>query len=279
MIRGIITDIDGVMIGDKIGYNTPNPHPTVIERIKNIHDMGIPIILATGKPHYTIGKIIEDCQLDNPHVTDGGAILFDNIVIKKHVIDPNVVSKLVELYITNNMYVEIYTEEGYFIQKSQIHENLTAVHTHILQTPPIIVEDLALESTKHNVIKIVPIATDTEDERRIHDLCRPFTSQISVAITVHPIANPHRFGIITALGVSKKQSAIDATTALGIPLSDYLGIGDSTSDWSFMQLCGTTATVSNGSEELKKFVRYISTKSVDENGMLDIFDHFKLANR
>ncbi|MDO8336348.1 MAG: HAD hydrolase family protein [Candidatus Saccharibacteria bacterium] len=276
MIRGIITDIDGVMIGDKIGYNTPNPHSDVVKRITYIHKRGIPIILATGKPHYAIGKIIEDCALDNPHVTDGGAILFDKIVIKKHVIDPAVISALVETFITNNMYVEFYTEKGYFIQRSQIRDNLTPVHTHILQTPPIIVENLTIESTKHDVIKIVPIATDPTDEQRIHSLSAPYLSRIMLAITVHPIANPHRFGIITAPDVSKKQSAIDAAEPLGIPLSDYLGIGDSTSDWSFMQLCGATATVSNGSQELKKLVTYISPKSVDENGILDILNHFKL---
>lgn len=285
MIRGILTDIDGVIVGDKIGYNSPYPHPDVIARLKAIHHNGLPVILATGKPHYVIGKIIRDASLDNPHITDGGAIIIDpitNTIVKKHVIDPEPVAQLVGACIMAGMYVEIYTPDRYIIQKSQIRENLTPVHTHILQTEPLIVDDLVAESKKHEVIKVVPIAIDKNDTNRLFDLCAPFADQLSVAITTHMIALPHQFGIVTKKGISKKQSAIDATQAFGIPLSDYLALGDSTSDWSFMQLCGYNATVSNGSDELKQHVRdlgdhgYIANTSVDENGMIDILDHFNL---
>jgi HAD superfamily hydrolase (TIGR01484 family) len=285
MIRGILTDIDGVIVGDKLDYNSPYPHPDVIARLKTIHQKGMPVILATGKPHYVIGKIIRDASLDNPHITDGGAIIIDpitNTIVRKHVIDPEPVARLVDSCIKAGMYVEIYTPDRYIIQKSQIRENLTPVHTHILQTEPMIVDDLVAESKKHEVIKVVPIATDETDTKRLFDLCAPFSDQLSVAITTHMIALPHQFGIVTKKGISKKQSAIDATQALGIPLSDYLAIGDSTSDWSFMQLCGYIATVSNGSDELKQHVRdagdhgHIADKSVDENGMLSILNFFQL---
>jgi hydroxymethylpyrimidine pyrophosphatase-like HAD family hydrolase len=51
-----------------------------------------------------------------------------------------------------------------------------------------------------------------------------------------------------------------------------------------MQLCGYVATMQNGTDEIKKLMRekdfgrkYVSNKSVDENGILDIFDHFCLS--
>lgn len=285
MVRGIITDIDGVIVGDKIGYNSPFPHPDVIARIRHIHESGIPVTLCTGKPHYAIRKIIMDCGLNSPHITDGGAILIDpisNTIIKKHVIDPTIAAALVKDCLAANMYVEIYTPDRYIIQKSQIRDNLTPVHTHILQTPPTIVEDLTEESSKHEVIKIVPIAVNDADIPRLMALCEPYKDQIDVAITTHLIALPHRFGIVTVKGISKKQSTIDVTSTLNIPLSDYLGIGDSTSDWSFMQLCGYVASVENGSDELIKFVlskgpnHSFIGPSVEENGILSIFDHFKL---
>lgn len=285
MIHGLILDIDGVMVGDRIGYNTPFPHPSVLARLAHIKKSGIPVILCTGKPQYAITKIIHDCGLSNPHITDGGAIIIDpitNTIVKKHVMEKELVAKLVHQFVTNNMYVELYAEEGYIVQKSQIRENLTPVHTHILQTDPIIVEDLERESRSRDVIKVVPIATDMTDEKNIHELCAPYLSRIMLAITVHPIANPHRFGIITAPGVSKKQSVIDAVTPLGLSLDSCLAVGDSTSDWSFMSICGYVATVANGTDEIKTHVLsrgnhgYISNLSVDENGILDILNHFDL---
>lgn len=283
MIRGIITDIDGVMVGDRIGLNSPYPHPDVIAKLQHIHAKNIPVILCSGKPHYAIGKIITDCTLNNPHITDGGAIIIDPIthtIIKKHVIAPPIVAAMVGAYVANTMYVEIYTQDGYIIQKNQIREPLTSLHTHILQTPPSIVNDLVAESASHEIIKIVPIANNESDAHRMLEIFRPFNEKLTLARSVHPIALPHQFAMITNIGVSKHQSAIDATAAIGVPLSDFLGIGDSTSDWSFMELCGYAAAVGNASEELKKLVlskgsdRGFIGPSVDENGMLTVLDHF-----
>ena len=33
-IKAIILDVDGVIVGEKIGFNSPNPHPDVIEKLK-----------------------------------------------------------------------------------------------------------------------------------------------------------------------------------------------------------------------------------------------------
>ena len=64
-----------------------------------------------------------------------------------------------------------------------------------------------------------------------------------------------------------------------IPFTEILGIGD----WNFMQLCGQVATLENGTRQLKTLIQtkglnncYISP-SVDENGFLDILNHFHLA--
>jgi len=285
MIRAVITDIDGVIVGDKIGFNSPYPNVMVINRFKQIHSLGTPIILCSGKPHYAIGKIIADCKLNNPHITDGGAIIIDpitNTILKKYIIEASLVTQIVSAYINADMYVEIYTPDSYIIQKSQIRELLTKLHAHILQTSPIIVDDLTKESLLHEVIKVVPIAINIKDASRLKRIFNPFDTKLSLAINVHPIANPHQFGLITTKGVSKKQSAMDVAAALSIPLSEFLGIGDSTNDWSFMELCGYVGAVQNATEELKKLVRSKSTDqgfigpSVDENGMLSILDHFNL---
>ena len=103
------------------------------------------------------------------------------------------------------MYVEIYTPDAYIIQKSQIREPLTKLHAHILQTPPIIVDDLTKESLLHEVIKVVPIAINIEDSSRLKLIFHPFDTKLSLAVNVHPIANPHQFGLITTKGVSKNN--------------------------------------------------------------------------
>ena len=56
-IKLIILDVDGVIVGEKIGFNSPNPHPEVISKLKSIHEQGIPIVLCTAKPHFAIKSI------------------------------------------------------------------------------------------------------------------------------------------------------------------------------------------------------------------------------
>ncbi|MEK7577234.1 MAG: HAD-IIB family hydrolase [Patescibacteria group bacterium] len=284
MIRGIITDIDGVIIGDKIGYNSPFPHPDVTSRIKQIHASGIPVTLCTGKPHYAVEKIITDCALNTPHITDGGAIIIDpitNTIIQKHVIEKSLVMKVVSAYLNATMYTEIYTQHGYYIQKNQYREVLTNAHTHVLQTPPIIIDDLLQIAATEEIIKVMPIAIDENDTLRLRTIFAAFADRLTLSVASHPVAAPHQFGLITKKSVSKKQAAIDVSTALHIKLSECLGVGDSTSDWNFMELCGSVATVENATEELKRLVTAKTTggfigPSVDENGILPILEHFAL---
>lgn len=285
MIKGLILDIDGVLIGEKIGYNSPFPHPDVTQKLKDIHATGMPVVLCTGKPHYAVGKLIKDCGLDNPHITDGGAVIIDpitNTIVKKHALGKQLVRNMLKTFLDADMYVEVYTPNEYIIQKNQYRDILTTVHTHILQTQPRQVDALIEEADRLEVIKIMPVATDKEDEKRLQALFAPFADDAILSMGVHPVANPHQFGLITKQGISKRQSALDATQALGIPIAEYLGAGDSTSDWSFMELTNVAATLKNGSEKLKNLVAgkesrgYVAKKSVDENGILEVFDYFQL---
>lgn len=284
MVKGLILDIDGVIVGEKIGYNSPYPHPDVISRLKSVRASGIPVILSTGKPHYSIAKIIADCGLNNPHVVNNGAIIIDPMqgkIVKKHVMDKTLVAELLETYISAGFYTELYTSDAYYIQKNQYRKNLTPVHTHVLQTEPQIVPDLAAVAHEHEVIKVMPVAIDdATDKNRLLAFFEPFRLRAEISIGIHPVANPHRFGAITAKGVSKRQSTIDAVTAIGLRLADCLGVGDTDGDWLFIELCGYKAAIGNASDGLKQNVirsgqnGYAAYRTVDENGVLEILDHF-----
>jgi hydroxymethylpyrimidine pyrophosphatase-like HAD family hydrolase len=91
-----------------------------------------------------------------------------------------------------------------------------------------------------------------------------------------------QFGIITASGISKKQGAIDISQSTKIGLDYTLGVGDSLSDWQFIELCGYQAAMGNANNDLKSLVqktnprRSFISPSVNRNGVIDIFRHFQL---
>lgn len=284
MIKGIILDIDGVIVGEKIGFNSPDPHKDVIKRLKKIRKKGIIVSLCTAKPYYSIQTIIKNAALDNLHITNGGGVIIDpidNIILKKHVINKGIAQKAISYYLENDVYTEFYTVTDYFIQRDQKNA-LTKIHTHILQQMPKMVQSLVKESTSEDIVKIMPIAKNEDDKKILIELFEPFKNELTLSWGIHPIALPHLFGIITAKGISKKQAALEIAENYHIKPDELLGIGDSTSDWQFIESCKYAATVANGSEELKKLIQskgkgfYTMGKSVDENGILDIFHYFKL---
>ena len=283
MIRGIILDVDGVIVGEKVGYNSPLPNPDVIARLKQTEEAGVKISLCTAKPNYAIRQIINDANLRNLHITDGGAVIIDpieNIILESHTIDKNIAKQVVNKYLDSGVYVEAYAVENYMLEKNQQSE-LTELHQHILQTAPVIVKSLTAEIDNHSIVKIMPIANDESDKARLEEIFKPFATKLTLSWGVHPIALPHQFGIITAKGISKKQAAFHIAESSGISTDQLLGIGDSTSDWQFIEHCGYGATLENGSPELKDLIRSKETQShfggsVDTNGILDIFDYFKL---
>ena len=281
-IKGIILDVDGVIVGEKIGFNSPNPHIDVINKLKELRNEGISISLCTAKPHFSIGKIIKDAGLDNYHIADGGSVIINpinNSIVKKHIIDKKLVKQILKKYIQNDVYVEFYTVDNYFIQKSQ-ENNITPKHIHILQANPVVLDDIVVESEKYDVTKIMPIALDEQDKSRVAKIFEELNTGLTLSWGIHPVANPLKFGIITAHGISKKQGAIEISKNMNIPFENILAVGDSTSDWQFIELCGYGAAMGNASNELKELVKskgknhfYIGN-DVDNNGIIGILDYF-----
>ena len=139
-IKGIILDIDGVIIGEKIGFNSPSPHPEVISALKKIKSKGIFVSLCTAKPHFAIKDTIESAGLDNLHITDGGGVIIDpidNVILKSNIINSDSAIKVID----------------YFIEENQTSE-ITKKHAHVLQKEPQLVKSLVESARNDKITKI-----------------------------------------------------------------------------------------------------------------------------
>lgn len=285
MIKALLLDIDGVLVGEKIGYNTPNPHTDVIHHLKTISSAGIPVVLCTAKPHYSIKSIVESANLANPHITFAGGIVIDtikNTVIESHPIPASLANSVLSACLAGGFYMELYTKDAYYVLHQQVSD-LTRVHTHILQQEPVLVDSLEAIAEKNEIYKILPIVPDESGIPKVTEVLAPFTDSIETTWSIHPIANPHQFCNIAPKNVSKRQATLNVLSHLGINPRDTLSVGDSASDWKFMELTGLTATLENGQDPLKKLVTERGSSGfigghVDENGIIGIFDHFGLPS-
>jgi HAD superfamily hydrolase (TIGR01484 family) len=281
-VKGIILDVDGVIIGDKAGFNFPDPHIKVIKKLRQIRKKGIPIALCTAKPQFSIREVIKKIGLDNYHIADGGGVVINPVqdkVVKENLIDPKLARQAIEFFLKKNTYVEFYTVYNYVIQKNQVSE-ITAKHTPILLKKPKVVESLASESLKSKITKIMLVAENEKDKQRLIKLLKPFAKKLNSYWGLHPSALPLQFGVLTAPGVSKKQGAREISKQIKVPFQNMLGVGDAKGDWQFINLCKYKACMGNASQELKDLVLKEDGKfsfvgpSVDENGIISILDYF-----
>lgn len=279
MIKAVVLDVDGVIVGKKKGVNFPNPHRDVVNFFKEIRGKGIPLILCTGKFSHAIKSFVVSANLDNPHITDGGSLILNflnNKIIKKHVIDKQTAKEITKKSLEKNLFIELVTDSEYYVQKGS-DKSLLKKRILILQKDPISVDSILETADKEQVIKIIFVLKNSEEKIKAENILKDYRSKINFIWSSHPSMDSITFCIITKPNVSKKNAALEVLDYLGIPADETLGVGDILSDWHFMEGCGFTACPKNAADELKKLV--LSKKgfigpSVDENGIIEIINRF-----
>lgn len=278
MIKGILWDIDGVLIGEKQGLNCPNPTPDVVAKLLANQANGIPNIICTARLGSTIPAIFPG--FSGPFITDNGSLIIDSAgkILQQHTLDKENAKEIVKLMLENNIYTEVYTPNAHYVQKEQANE-MTDKITGLQHKAPTVANSLLDICDNESIIKIMPIVPKMSEKATLADLLKPLGQHNDIAWT-HTPSLPYQFAIVTAKGVTKKRGAIDVSEILGIPLENMLGVGDTMGDWQFIEMCGYGAAMGNAIEELKEKVRskgengYVG-KSVDENGAIDIVNHFE----
>lgn len=284
MIRAVILDVDGVVVGDRAGFNFPDPHPDVIAALRAVRRSGVYLSLCTAKPAFAIEKIIRDAQLDNLHITDGGAVLIDPLDRKVgavRAIPADLAARIVRQYRQRQVYQELYTADEYYIPAGA-QCGLTAKHALTLQREPRIIDDLDEFVARESLVKLFLIAKNEAEKAAVAaSFAADFAGAATLSWTLHPNTLPWQFGVVTAPGVSKRHGAEEIARHSGVPPADMLGVGDTGHDWQFMELCGRVAAMGNAGDELQLRVRRRNGKgfvgpAVNDNGIIAVFRHFGL---
>ncbi|MBD3280974.1 HAD-IIB family hydrolase [Candidatus Dojkabacteria bacterium] len=283
MIKAAILDVDGVIVGTKENINAPYPHPDVMKKLKEVQDSGIPIVLCTGKAQFSINPVVKEANLDNLHIVNGGAVILDpinDIVEEKHLLDKDLLKRLIKLSEDDDQYLELYTLDSWYVRKGQ-NDKYRDQHAAILDQEAKEVDSLQ-ELVDEDVVKAILVVHNSEEEERYKGVFEEISEEMDIGSTTWtcaPIMLPARFLIFTAKGVSKSTSSKKVAESLDISMDEMLGVGDNASDWKFMQHCGYVAAMGNGKDGLQEIVKqkedHFIAPDVDDNGILEVFEHFE----
>lgn len=282
MIKLIVLDVDGVIVGHQPGINFPYPKQEIIDALKKVRQKGIAVVLCSGKFYPAVEEIVHRAHLDNPHITDSGSLIIDPIAKKtigSYYMDKDLVTKILTTCLENNIHIEAFSDTDYFMQQG-VSDLVKYKRSQIFQTSPVIVKSIVDEAKEHHIIRFTAIAFNEKDKEKIERILQPFDGLVKTVWTSNPSTHPWKYFLMTALNASKAAALTKVAKSLNIPLENTLGVGDTLGDWEFMKLCGYAATMADAEEELKQEVRtkgegkYLIGPSVDEDGILKIFDYF-----
>ncbi|MEI7579917.1 MAG: HAD family hydrolase [bacterium] len=280
MIKLIVLDVDGILIGTKQGYNRPFPSPKVIKYLKELQDKGIPISLCTGKASFATKLLAEKADLNNFHITDAGSLLMDmltNKVLKIHQISSEKIIELINLTEKYQVFWELFTAENWYIDAKstsrfiQLHQDSSNI------TDPIRVADLR-EVAKKEILSKAMIFCGPDEVATFKKIFSNFEQDFNFQWATTPSFEPDQLLLITAPGVNKRSAIKELCDYYKITPDEVLGVGDTKMDWNFMAVCKYTATVANASDEMKKLVTdhdgYVGPH-VDADGIIEILEHFQ----
>ncbi len=284
MIEAVILDVDGVLVGSQLGINYPNPHRSVIDKLKQIRQKGIPVILCTGSYYFAKLPTIHHAQLHNPHITDNGALIIDplaNKVLSKHSFDRKIVHALLTAFIKSHIYLEVFTDKNYFVQTSQSGA-LTQKRIIFMQQEPHLSDDLTKLAKNENIIRINAFSHNNHQKNTIKTILTRYQKTTTTTWSSNPALLPIEVAMITASGISKTYGAQEVIQSLGLTFDHVLGVGDNIGDWQFMSLCQYVAAMGNATNELKEMIttkgegNYFLAPHVDDHGILEVFRNFSI---
>jgi len=275
MIKLIVLDVDGVVKGFTEGVNSPYPSQKVASYLKKLHDKGIPICLCTGKASFATRKIVEKIGLNNQHIADGGAVVFDPLdhtVLKSITLPQEVAKTLLDQTHGKKVLWELYTLQNKFIEDD--------FPTHIIESPEIMpfikVADLRPLGSAEKMTKIeIKYMPETEEYLKL--IFMPHKEKIDIQWTHIPSLLPMKIVILTAKGVTKHAAVADLVKFYGVDFSEVLALGDTMMDWGFMDGCGYVATMGNANGEMKELIldhKGFVGGHVDSDGLIDILEHY-----
>lgn len=255
MIKALMLDVDGTLIS----FDTHKVPVSSIEALKNAHDNGIKIVIATGRAAGDLHEI-SDVPYDGIIALNGAdCLLRDGTVIRKHLIPKEDFKKSLELAKEFNFPVAIELDEGVFVNR------LTPTVEHLAR----IVEHP------------IPLVVDIEEmfeRKECCQLCFYFddeTEQKVMPLLPNLIASRWypSFADINVAGVSKATGLSVFADYYGIDASEIMACGDGGNDISILKAAGSGVAMGGASDIVKSSADYV-TDTVDNDGLYKALKHY-----
>ena len=255
MIKAIMLDVDGTLVS----FETHKVLQSSVEALREIHERGIQIVIATGRAAGNLHEIAAIPYDGIVALNGADCVLRNGHTIRKHVIPRDDFKKAMEIAKTFDFAVAIELDEGVFVNRL---------------TPT--VEQIA-RMIEHPVPSVVDIE-DLFDRKECCQLCfyiddeaeqkvMPLLPNLSLS-RWHPL-----FADVNLAGISKATGISVFADYYGIEIAEIMACGDGGNDIPMLEAAGIGVAMGNASEIVKSSADFV-TDTVENDGLCKALKHF-----
>ncbi len=258
----VALDMDDTLLHEDLSISEKN-----IKAIRSMEQMGVKIILCSGRPYDSMTPYLPVLDIHNP---DDYMVSFNGAYINRisgeeefsGVIEGDILSALIDIGRAHNISVQLYnptlTVERY-IDKTKNYEQLTGMKAEV-------VDDL---KTIDYSVKVLfnHVAGDALENLRI-DLVEKYGDTLNIFYS-----KPFYIEVLNRKS-SKGLAVKYLAEKLSIKQEEVLVMGDGFNDLSMIQYAGMGVAVNNASEGVKAEADYVTRATHNEDAVWEIYEKF-----
>lgn len=264
-IKAIALDLDGTLTNSQKQIT-----PRTREVLKRVQEMGVKIILASGRPVQGIAPLADELELDKyggfVMAFNGGKLInwHTKEVLQNIALDAQFLPELYQSAMDYGM--QILTVQGDKIAATDVADQYVHVEAFINKMELIEYDDF-VRQVEHPINKCL-IVGDPEVLPRVE---ATLSVQMSGRMDVY--RSCPFFLECVPLGVNKGDAMRVLASHLQISTDEMMACGDSYNDMPMIEVAGVGVAMENGEEEVKKLATYV-TLSNEEDGVAHAIEKF-----
>ncbi|MFB7138342.1 Cof-type HAD-IIB family hydrolase [Gottfriedia sp. NPDC056225] len=265
----IVLDIDDTLLTDHHVIS-----PRTKEALLKAQDIGVKVVLASGRPTFAMHKLAEELLL---HDYGSYVLSFNGGIITDYRTKNNVYEcaltkdqahELYEISKKHNVFVHTYIENDIITEQGNQYTDIEGELTGM----PIKEVSSFTGHVQKDVVKLLML----EDPEKLAQVEKILQKELEGKISV--MRSKPFFLELTNIEVDKGKSLNHLIQILGIRQDEVIAVGDGYNDLPMIKFAGLGVAMGNAPEEIKQQADYV-TATNNEDGVAQVVEKFILNNQ
>lgn len=258
-IKLVALDLDGTTLDRESRLSRENR-----DALNRAMDMGVHIVIATGRCLDALPKEVRDFDGIRYAVTSNGAHIYDlreKKTVYRNCIDPSTVEEAMEILGDSEYMVEVFVDGRAYMEK-RCYENVISSTSKVSRTRDYVlatrnpIEGLKAFALAHgHEVENINIFFEDEPSRQA---MKPVLERIKNATITTSLKNNLEIGGKTT---GKGKAILALCEILGIKKEEILACGDSPNDNDMLLIAGIPVAVANAEDSVKENAVYIAPEN------------------